>query len=111
VDRTGTGRAALAFEITAGYRCVALSIYDAVSFGRGCLMTSRHVFAVRRQADAASVFESCEHGSQAPKERLDELPDAQVGTGNPKCAVCAYEAGLQDGMQRTSEAANPTLDA
>ncbi len=48
----------------------------------------------------ASMFESCKHKKQAPRELLDSLPTAQAGTGRHKCAVCAYEAGVEEGLRR-----------
>ena len=54
-----------------------------------------------------STFESCNHGSQAPRQLLDDLPESQAGTGRHKCAVCAYEAGIQEGLRRGSEATKP----
>lgn len=47
-----------------------------------------------------SMFESCKHKKQAPRDVLDSLPTAQAGTGRHKCAVCAYEAGIQEGLRR-----------
>jgi hypothetical protein len=47
-----------------------------------------------------SSFESCKHGKQAPKDLLEELPDSQAGSGRHKCAVCAYEAGIEEGIRR-----------
>lgn len=40
-----------------------------------------------------SSFETCDHGNQAPREMLAELPMSQDGTGRHKCAVCAYAEG------------------
>lgn len=48
----------------------------------------------------ATMFESCKHKKQAPRELLDSLPTAQAGTGWHKCAVCAYEAGVEEGLRR-----------
>jgi hypothetical protein len=56
-----------------------------------------------------SAFETCKHGRQAPRGVLDDLPDSQAGTGRHKCAVCAYEAGIQEGIQR-ERAAQATVD-
>jgi hypothetical protein len=50
------------------------------------------------------MFESCKHQRQAPREVLDRLPDSQAGTGRHKCAVCAYEAGIQEGLRRAVRA-------
>ena len=40
-----------------------------------------------------SSFETCDHGNQAPRDMLAELPMSQAGTGRHKCAVCAYAEG------------------
>ncbi len=42
--------------------------------------------------------EGCAHEKSAPREMLEELPQSQAGTGRHKCAVCAYNAGFQDGV-------------
>ena len=48
----------------------------------------------------ASMSETCKHKKQAPRELLNSLPTAQAGTGRHKCAVCAYEAGIQEGLRQ-----------
>lgn len=40
-----------------------------------------------------SSFETCDHGNQAPRDILAELPISQAGSGQHKCALCAYTAG------------------
>jgi len=54
---------------------------------------------------AASSFESCKHGKQAPKDLLEDLPISQAGTGRHKCAQCAYEAGIQEGIRQEKASA------
>ena len=53
----------------------------------------------------ASGMESCKHGHQAPKYILRELPESQAGTGRHGCVICAYEAGVEDGIARAEAAA------
>lgn len=48
---------------------------------------------------AASSFESCKHGKQAPKDLLESLPSSQAGTGRHKRVQCAYEAGIKEGIR------------
>ncbi len=40
-------------------------------------------------------FEGCDHGNQALRDLLSELPISQAGTGRHKCAVCAYAEGAK----------------
>ena len=53
----------------------------------------------------ASGMESCKHGKQAPKYILREIPANQGGTARHGCVICAYEAGIQDGIKRAEAAA------
>jgi hypothetical protein len=46
-----------------------------------------------------SYAEMCKHGHGAPKDVLENLPDYQGKTGRHKCVVCAYHAGIQEGMR------------
>jgi hypothetical protein len=46
-----------------------------------------------------SYAEMCKHGSGAPKEVLEGLPDYQGKTGRHKCVVCAYQAGIKEGLR------------
>jgi hypothetical protein len=46
-----------------------------------------------------SSFETCKHGHQAPRTVLDDLPASQAGTGRHKCAICAFEAGVDEGRR------------
>lgn len=52
---------------------------------------------------AESSFESCKHKHQAPRDLLDSLPVSQAGTGRHKCAQCAYEAGIEEGIRRQKQ--------
>ena len=52
---------------------------------------------------AQSSFESCKHKHQAPRDLLNALPAAQAGTGRHKCVVCAYDAGVQDGIRQGTQ--------
>lgn len=38
----------------------------------------------------------CKHGSTAPIELLNSLPQSQGGIARHKCAVCAYNQGVED---------------
>jgi len=38
-------------------------------------------------------LESCDHGKQAPRNVLRDLPPSQAGTSRHKCPVCAYAFG------------------
>ena len=51
----------------------------------------------------APSFESCTHGKQAPRDLLRELPEYQGGTGRHACVICAYEAGIKEGVKRQRE--------
>jgi hypothetical protein len=44
-----------------------------------------------------SMFEGCKHQQSAPKAHLEQLPEAQAGTGRHRCVVCAYAMGLTEG--------------
>jgi len=37
----------------------------------------------------------CEHGSAAPTEVLQGLPESQAGAGRHKCVICAFQRGLE----------------
>jgi len=41
-----------------------------------------------------TAWESCKHGSAAPRSLLTELPESQAGSGRHKCVVCAFQLGL-----------------
>jgi hypothetical protein len=51
--------------------------------------------------------ETCDHGNTAPMDVLDDLPHSQAGTGRHKCAICAYEKGLEEGQRQA--AVNPPV--
>jgi hypothetical protein len=53
----------------------------------------------------ASGMESCKHGNQAPKYILREIPESQGGTARHGCVICAYEAGIKEGIARAEAAA------
>jgi hypothetical protein len=44
----------------------------------------------------------CKHGKTAPEYLILELPESQAGTGRHKCAICAFQDGLIDGIERGS---------
>jgi hypothetical protein len=50
-----------------------------------------------------SYSEMCKHGSGAPKDVLESLPDYQGKTGRHKCVVCAYQAGIEEGFRRANK--------
>lgn len=43
--------------------------------------------------------EMCKHGNGAPKDVLENLPNYQGKTGRHKCVVCAYHAGIKEGLR------------
>jgi hypothetical protein len=43
--------------------------------------------------------EMCKHGKGAPEDVLENLPDYQGKTGRHKCVVCAYHAGIKEGLR------------
>lgn len=45
---------------------------------------------------------TCDHGSWAPDDALNELPDSQAGTGRHKCANCAYRRGYLWGQNNAA---------
>jgi len=47
-----------------------------------------------------SYAEMCKNGNGAPKDVLESLPDYQGKTGRHKCVVCAYQAGIEEGLRR-----------
>ena len=55
-----------------------------------------------KERHVASMFETCKHKKQAPKDLLNSLPDGQAGTGRHKCVVCAYETGIEEGLRRAA---------
>ena len=54
------------------------------------------------KTETVRILEECKHGNQAARDILDKLPDSQAGTGRHKCAVCAYEAGVLEGVRRAT---------
>lgn len=40
-------------------------------------------------------LQQCDHGSAAPTEVLQDLPESQAGAGRHKCVICAYQRGLE----------------
>lgn len=46
----------------------------------------------------AGDTEECHVGKAAPGFVLSELPENQGGTGRHKCVICAYQAGLSEGI-------------
>lgn len=55
----------------------------------------------RISLDTVPVFQyTCKHGSTAPEYVIRELPESQAGTGRHKCAICAFQNGLVDGINQ-----------
>ncbi len=52
-----------------------------------------------KETETKNHAEMCKHGSSAPKDLLEELPDNQGRTARHKCAVCAYKAGVEEGKR------------
>jgi hypothetical protein len=48
--------------------------------------------------------QTCAHGKSAPDATLESLPVYQGGSARHKCPVCAYEAGVQEGLRRARAA-------
>lgn len=40
-------------------------------------------------------LQQCDHGSAAPTEMLENLPQSQAGFGRHKCVICAFQRGFE----------------
>lgn len=52
----------------------------------------------------------CTQNSVAPEETIDELHNSQAGEGRHKCVICAYKAGVEDGMKKMKVKALQAID-
>jgi hypothetical protein len=46
----------------------------------------------------------CKRKHDGPKNIWDSLPDSQAGPQRHKCAACAYEEGIREGVRRAQRA-------
>lgn len=47
---------------------------------------------------------ACPHEKFAPLGAIEALPESQAGVGRHKCAICAYHAGIEEGLRRAEVA-------
>lgn len=49
---------------------------------------------------STSGVETCKHGNQAPNYILRDIPESQGGIARHGCVVCAFNAGVEEGIRR-----------
>jgi hypothetical protein len=69
-----------------------------------CAYDAGYQLGLNRAFSSIPIFEKvCYHGKSAPAYILEELAPSQAGTGRHKCAICAFSAGLENGIKAEFE--------